>query len=81
MEIRDFYKRGIFEWAQHKDFYPHKNQILETWIKKFGWMKLWESQTLVWPRSGKTLNTITTKFWYIRYILRLEKDQELKIVE
>ena len=42
-------------------------------------MKLWESQTLVWPRSGKTLNTKTTKFWYIRYILRLEKDQELKI--
>ena len=44
-------------------------------------MKLWESQTLVWPRSGKTLNTKTAKFWYIRYILRLAKDQELKIAE
>ena len=44
-------------------------------------MKLRESQTLVWPRSGKTLNTKTTKFWYIHYILRLEKDQELKIAE
>ena len=44
-------------------------------------MKLWESQTLVWSRSGKTLNTKTAKFWYIHYILRLEKDQELKILE
>ena len=42
-------------------------------------MKLRESQTLVWPRSGKTLNTKTTKLWYIRYILILAKDQELKI--
>ena len=42
-------------------------------------MKLQESQTLVWPRSGKTLNTKTTKFWYIHYILRLEKVQALKI--
>ena len=35
------------------------------------------------PRGtlGKTLNTKTAKFWYIRYILRLAKDQELKIVE
>ena len=44
-------------------------------------MKLWESQTLVLPRAGKTLNTKTTKFWYIRYILRLEKAQELKIAK
>ena len=28
-------------------------------------------------RAGKTLNTITDKFWYIRYILGLEKAQEL----
>ena len=27
----------------------------------------------------KTLNTKTAKFWYIRYILILEKVQELKI--
>ena len=27
----------------------------------------------------KTLNTKTDKFWYIFYIARLEKDQELKI--
>ena len=63
------------------DFFPHQNLSLETWIKKFGWVKLWKSQTLVWPRSGKTLNTKTAKFWYIPYILRLAKDQELKIVE
>ena len=44
-------------------------------------MKLWESQTLVSPRARKTLNTKTDKFWYIRYILILEKDQEFKIVE
>ena len=42
-------------------------------------MNLWESHTLVWPWSGKTLNTKTAKFWYIHYILRLAKDQELKI--
>ena len=44
-------------------------------------MKLQESQTLVWPWARKTLNTKTAKFWYIRYILRLAKDQELKIAE
>ena len=44
-------------------------------------MKLRKSQTPVWPRSGKTLNTKTTKFWYIRYILRLAKAQELKIAK
>ena len=44
-------------------------------------MKLWESQTLVWPRARKTLNTKTTKFWYILYILILEKDKELKIAK
>ena len=49
--------------------------------QKFGWVKLRESQILVWPSSGKTLNTKTAKFWYIHYILRLEKAQELKIVE
>ena len=64
-----------------QDFYPHQNQSLETWIKKFGWVKLRESQTLVWPRSRKTLNTKTAKFWYILYSLRLAKDQELKISE
>ena len=26
---------------------PHQNRSLETWIKKFGWVKLEESQTLV----------------------------------
>ena len=36
------------------------------------------SLTPIWK---KTLNTKTAKFWYIHYILRLEKDQELKIVE
>ena len=42
-------------------------------------MKLQESQTLVWPQSEKkTLNTKNAKFWYIRYILILEKYQELK---
>ena len=44
-------------------------------------MKLRESQTLVWPRARKTLNTKTAKFWYIRYIPRLAKVQELKIAE
>ena len=45
-------------------------------------MKLWESQTLVWPWARKkTLNTKTAKFWYIRYILILEMFQELKIIE
>ena len=43
-------------------------------------MKLWESQTLVWPRARKTLNTKTAKFWYILYIQILEKDQEIKIL-
>ena len=52
---------------------------VEIWIKKFGWVKLHESQTLVWPRARKTLNTKTATFWYIRYIPILEKDQELKI--
>ena len=42
-------------------------------------MKLRESQTLVLPRAGKTLDTKTDKFWYIRYISGLEKAQELKI--
>ena len=44
-------------------------------------MKLWESQTLVWPRARKNLNTKTAKFWYIRYILILEKDKEMKIAQ
>ena len=44
-------------------------------------MKLRESQTLVCPRARKTLNTKTAKFWYIRYILRLDKVQYLKIVD
>ena len=44
-------------------------------------MKLQESQTLVWPRARKTLNTKTGKFWYIRYILILAKVKELKIIE
>ena len=44
-------------------------------------MKLWESQTLVWPRARKTLNTKTAKLWYIRYISILAKVKELKIVE
>ena len=42
-------------------------------------MELQESQTLVWPRVRKTLNTKNAKFWYIRYILILEKAQEQKI--
>ena len=42
-------------------------------------MKLQESQTLVWPRAGKTLNTKNDKFWYIHYISELVKDQELKL--
>ena len=61
-------------------FFSHQNLSLETWIKKFGWVKLQESQTLVWPQARKSLNTKTAKFCYIRYILRLEKDQELKIL-
>ena len=44
-------------------------------------MKLPEIQTLVLPRARKTLNTKTAKFWYIRYIPRLEKAQDLKIAE
>ena len=44
-------------------------------------MKLQESQTLVWPRARKTLNTKNSKYWYILYILRLDKAQELKIAE
>ena len=44
-------------------------------------MKLREIQTLVWPRARKTLNTKIAKFWYILYILRLVKAQELKIAE
>ena len=44
-------------------------------------MKLQESQTLVWPRARKTLNTNTTKFCYILYIPILVMNQELKIVE
>ena len=50
-----------------------------TWVNIFGWVKLWESQTLVWPRDGKTLNTKTDRFWYIHYILALEKYQEWKL--
>ena len=42
-------------------------------------MKLQESQTLFWPRPGKTLNAKTTKFWYSRYIPSLAKSQKLKI--
>ena len=42
-------------------------------------MKHQEIQSLVWPRARKTLNTKTAKFWYIRYILKLEKSQKLKI--
>ena len=45
----------------------------------FGWVKLRE--TLVWPRARKTLNTKTATFWYIRYIPRLAKFQELKFAE
>ena len=44
-------------------------------------MKLQESQTLVWPRARETLNTKTAMFLYIRYIPRLKKDKEHKIVE
>ena len=55
----------------------HQNQILETWIKKFGWVKLWKSQTLVWPRARETLKNKTAKFWYSLYIPRLAKFQEL----
>ena len=44
-------------------------------------MKLWESQTLVWPQARKSLNTKTDKVWYIHYILILEKVQELNIAE
>ena len=58
-----------------------KNWSLETWIKIFGWVKLQESQTLVWPRPKKTLNTKTATFWYILYIPILEKVQERKILE
>ena len=61
------------------DLFPHQNRSLETWVDIFGWVKLQESQTVVSPRSGKTLNTKPAKFWYIRYILRLGKYQELKI--
>ena len=43
-------------------------------------MKLQESQTLVWPQAGKTLNTKTDKFWYILYIPRFEKFQKLKLL-
>ena len=49
--------------------------------KKFGWVKLWESQTLVWPWARKTLNTKNAKFWYIHYILRLAEAQERKLLE
>ena len=44
-------------------------------------MKLQESQTLVWPQAGKTLNTKTDKFRYIRYISGSAKAKELKIAE
>ena len=63
------------------DYSLHQNRSLDTWVKIFGWVKLRESQTLVWPRARKTLNTKTAKFWYIRYIPRLVKVQELKIAE
>ena len=63
-----------------QDLSPHQNQSLDTWIKFFGLVKLQESQTLVCPRARKTLNTKTATFWYILYILRLDKDQALKIV-
>ena len=42
-------------------------------------MKLQESQTLVWLQARKPLNTKTAKYWYIRYIPRLEKVQVLQI--
>ena len=42
-------------------------------------MKLQKSQTLVWPRSEKTLNTKNDTFWYIHYISVLEKAQDLKL--
>ena len=32
------------------DFYPPQNRNLETKFKKFGWVKLQESQTLIQPR-------------------------------
>ena len=44
-------------------------------------MKLKESQTLIWPGAGKSLNTKTDKFWYIHYISILEKAQDLNILE
>ena len=56
-----------------------KNRTLETYIKIFGWVKLLESQTLVWPRAEKTLNTKNDKFWYIHYISRWDKERELQI--
>ena len=65
----------------HIGLFSYQNRILDTWIKKFGWVKLRKSQTLVLPRARKTLNTKTTKFWYIRYILRLAKVEELKIAK
>ena len=55
--------------------------ILDTWVNIFGWVELRESQTLVWPRDRKTLNTKTTNFWYIHYIPILEKFKVLKILE
>ena len=45
----------------------------------FGWVKLQESQTLVWPQARKTLNTKIDKFWSIIYIPILAMAQELKI--
>ena len=62
-----------------QDLSAHQNQILETWVNIFGWVKLKKSQTLVWPRARKTLNTKTDTFWYIRYISKLEKDKEMKL--
>ena len=47
----------------------------------FGWVKLQESQTLVWPWVEKTLKTKTDKFWYIHYISGLAKAQALQIAE
>ena len=36
------------------DCSPPKNQSLETKIEVFGWVELWESQTLICPGTKKT---------------------------
>ena len=79
-EIRASYRRGIFEWAQHRISLPIKIKFQRPGSIFLVW---WNSRkvTLVWPRVGKTLNTKIATFWYIRYILCLEMYHELKIVE